>query len=108
MQNNTDNSSDLNSRLRFASNFQYRNYLTENGAKIMGIDNSNAISNQLADCNYRFIESAPQPNQTPYLFNGMMDAARPAGYTESDLKTSFIDRRMRQYAQDDFRSVRRS
>ena len=33
-----NNNSDLNSRLRFASNFQYRNYLTENGAKIMGLD----------------------------------------------------------------------
>lgn len=89
--------------LQFTSNFEYRNYLTKNGAKIINMDNSNAISHQLYNCNYQHVESKPLPITHPFLYSSMREKEKPSGYTESNLKTDFINRRVNQLTQDNFR-----
>lgn len=101
----SDNILDNLNNLKFSSNFQYRNYLTKNGNRIINMDNNNSIAGQLCNCNYYYVQSTPLPNSQPFLYNSISEKDRPYGYTESDLKTDFINRRLQQYAQDDFRII---
>jgi len=99
----SDNILDNLNNLKFSSNFQYRNYLTKNGNRIINMENNNFITGQLCNCNYYYVQSTSLPNSQPFLYNSIGEKDRPFGYTESDLKTDFINRRLKQYAQDDFR-----
>lgn len=87
---------------KFYSNFQYRNYLTKNGNAIMKTNSSNVMSNQLCKCNYENI-STPLTTNTPFLYTGLRDDKQPYGYTESDMKTNYINRRLQNYALNDLR-----
>ena len=58
----SDNILDNLNNLKFSSNFQYRNYLTKNGNRIINMDNNNSIAGQLCNCNYYYVQSTPLPN----------------------------------------------
>ena len=93
---------DNGNNMKFYSNFQYRNYLTKNGTNIINTNNYNHSSNQQCKCNYENIPT-PLTTNSPFLYSGITDDKRPHGYTESDLKTNYINRRLKKYALDDFR-----
>lgn len=97
--NNIDNINDA----KFSSNFEYRKFLSSNGSKILELNNSNSNNYQQCNCNYLNTGSPPLTTNSPFLFNSIMQKDTPYGYTESDLKTNFIDKRLRQYAQNGFR-----
>lgn len=97
--NNTNN---MNGR-QFSSNFAYRNFLTSNGNKILELNVNNTNNYQQCNCNYLNSGSTPLTTNSPFLFNSITQKDTPYGYTESDLKTNFIDKRLRQYAQNGFR-----
>ena len=59
-----DNLNNLNN-LKFSSNFQYRNYLTKNGNRIINMDNNNSIAGQLCNCN------TTMSNLHPYLTHNL-------------------------------------
>ena len=92
--------------LKFSSNFQYRNYLTKKGNNIININNNNFYLDQLLNCNYQNIET-PLTNNSPIFFNkdylNIKPNIKPYGYTASDLKNNFINKRIVQYAHDDIR-----
>ena len=95
--------SDLNN-LKFNSNFEYRKFLTANGTSISNINNINSINKQMCNCNYYHTNSMPLTNNSsPFLFDNIMQTDTPYGYTESDLKDDFINKRLRQQAQYNFR-----
>tara|TARA_Y100000591_G_scaffold276457_1_gene253645 strand:- start:2510 stop:2800 length:291 start_codon:yes stop_codon:yes gene_type:complete len=75
----------------FKNNFEYRNFLTKNGTKIMQINNNNVL--KTTNCNVLNNNSYRLKN-TPYLYNGLIDSNKPYGYTESDLKTFYINKQV--------------
>ena len=88
--------------LKFSSNFQYRNYLTKNGSNIIDINNNNFYFDQQSKCTYTNEETHKSSN-SPFLFNKNNLTTKPYGYSDSDLKSNFINKRTTQYAHDDFR-----
>lgn len=70
------------------TNWDYRNYLTENSHKIEKSDNmiSCFMTENLED-DGMFIKSNP-----PYLFSNMRDTSKPSGYETSDLKADYLSR----------------
>tara|TARA_B100000902_G_scaffold399910_2_gene473546 strand:- start:4583 stop:4966 length:384 start_codon:yes stop_codon:yes gene_type:complete len=98
---NLPNINNLNNK-KFTSNFQYRNYLTTNGKNIININKDNYIFNQQYNCNHT-ITSTPISNNNPYIYNCITDNKQPHGYTESDLKSYYINKILQKYAQDDYR-----
>ena len=91
-----------NNSIKFYSNFQYRNYLTKYGSDILKNNTNNSLSNQQSNCNYLSL-STPLNISGPYLYKKITDKQQPYGYTESDLKTNFINNQLQQYALDDIR-----
>ncbi len=89
--------------MNFSSNFEYRKFLTNNGKTILNSSLNNAVNYQQCNCNYYTVPSTPLTNNSPFLFDNIMQKDTPYGYTESDLKTNFIDKRLRQYSKDNFR-----
>ena len=108
MQNNNNNSNLLSIKpenfnsLKFSSNFQYRNYLTANGNKILNTNKNNNLYNQQCNCNYTNI-STPLSNNAPFIYKSITDNARPYGYCDSNLKDNYINKRIVKYAENDFR-----
>tara|TARA_B100001094_G_C18104507_1_gene757623 strand:- start:701 stop:1105 length:405 start_codon:yes stop_codon:yes gene_type:complete len=93
--------------LNFSSNFQYRNYLTKNGSNILTINNNNFIFDQNYNCNY-YQKKTPVINNQPFTYTHQNIIEKPYGYTQSDLKSDFMNRRMRQYIKNDFRIINAS
>ena len=62
-----------------------------------------SVNYQQCNCNYYTVPSTPLTSNSPFLFDNIMQKDTPYGYTESDLKTNFIDKRLRQYSKDNFR-----
>ena len=87
--------------LKFASNFQYRNYLTQNGNNILNIDNNNFILKQKDNCNY-YQTKTPVNNQQPFIYNLNNIREKPYGYTESNLKNNYISKRIKEYRENNF------
>jgi hypothetical protein len=75
-----------NSKLK--TNWDYRNYLTDNSHKIDKSDKlvSCFMTENLED-DGMFIKSNP-----PYLYSNMKDVSRPNGYQSSDLKDEYLSR----------------
>ena len=106
---------------QFKSNFEYRNYLTKHGANIISENNKIALINANYFANNTNAENAlimdnsvktvnmvntgPLLN-SPYLYNGLTDQNKPYGYSESDMKTGFINREINRYQLNNFKLVK--
>jgi hypothetical protein len=73
------------------TNWQYRQYMTQNGREIMK-------ANTLEACNELGLDPHTQVNTTPssnvpYLYKSTYDTAQPGyGYSSSDLKNPYLSR----------------
>ena len=76
------------------SNWQYRNYLIDNGESIMRENFREACN----DVGYfeRFSPSTADGKEkiksAPYMYSSYMDGAKPQGYANSDLKDMYLSR----------------
>lgn len=72
------------------SNWQYRNYLINNGTSIMK-QNFTEASNDIG-----YVKRFNEPNissfSTPYLYKSVDDNKKPKGYENSDLKELYLSR----------------
>ena len=106
---------------QFKSNFEYRNYLTKHGANIISENNIIAMQNANYFANNTNAENAliidnsvktvnmvntGQLLDSPYLYNGLTDTKKPYGYSESDMKTAFINREINRYQLNSFKLVK--
>jgi len=89
---------DLKERNGIQSNWQYRQFLTQNAKPIMEYNFRNATN----DVGY-YARHADLPNiqsgstvnfasNAPYLYNSPMDGNKPLGYSNTDLKDLYISR----------------
>lgn len=75
------------------SNWSYRQFLQQNGLKVMNYNNQEAcyvsgLDPRIADQNDR----TPSDN-VPYTFKGIFDTSKPGfGYCNSDLKNPYLSR----------------
>jgi hypothetical protein len=78
------------------SNWKYRKYLTENSKQIMEWNFREACNDAgyFKKHNETPLRGMEQhmPNSTPYLFNSVVDNAKPFGYANSDLKEIYLSR----------------
>jgi hypothetical protein len=76
------------------SNWQYRNYLTDNGESIMRENFKEACN----DVGYfeRFspttMDGKEKIKSTPYMYSSYTDGTKPQGYANSDLKEMYLSR----------------
>ena len=73
------------------SNWQYRQYMIDNGKDIMKYNRMQSAT----DAGYikRFDDlSKEQVHSTPYMFTSYLDTTKPAGYQTSDLKELYLTR----------------
>lgn len=71
------------------TNYQYRQYLINNGNKVQN-NNLNIACDNCGVCNYGPLF---KPNETgKYLFKSCSDKSRPYGYECSDLKNQYLTR----------------
>ena len=106
---------------QFKSNFEYRNYLTNHGANIISENNKIALHNANYFSNNKYALHATQIDNSvksvnmvstgelldsPYLYNNFTSQEKPYGYSESDLKTNFINREINRYQLDSFKLVK--
>jgi hypothetical protein len=84
----------INNELKQASgvtsNWQYRNYLTNNADKIREYNTNEAFN----DIGYyqRFANPPAETANTPYLYSDAYSRAKPAGYEDSNLKANYLTR----------------
>jgi hypothetical protein len=73
------------------SNWQYRQYLQQNGLQIMNYNNMEACYDLGLDPHYN-TDKTPASN-VPVLYNGLFDTKNPGfGYCNSDLKNPYMSR----------------
>jgi hypothetical protein len=85
----------INERIReienINTNWKYRQYLTNNGAKIMRYNNEEACQELGLPCHIKTDET-PSSN-VPYTFKSTYDNSNPGyGYDNSDLKSPYLSR----------------
>ena len=81
----------INQQLReennIKSNWQYRQYLTENANSIIKANQLEACD----ECCYCPALRAGEPiSNTPFLYKSCMDKSQPYGYEDSDLKNVYL------------------
>lgn len=76
----------------FRTNFDYRQYLIQNGEQIMQQQQRNAFDQTIL-CQYGDGKSR-QPYK--YLFHDIYDPAQPFGFESSDLKTDYMRQQKQQ------------
>ena len=87
----------------FKNNFEYRNFLTANGTKIMKLNDIIALKN--GNCTNNNNNNTKLSN-APYLYQNLTDDAKPFGYAESNLKTLYINKEIQQYQMNNFKLVK--
>lgn len=70
------------------TNDQFRQFMQVNADKVIAI-NQHLASNQCCDCQVHYDTNSITPN-TPYLYTGINDTAKPFGYQSSDMKEMYI------------------
>jgi hypothetical protein len=72
------------------TNFEYRNYLTQNANQIMKIDYMSSLN----DVGFykRYADAPKHDTSSPYLYKSYLDDSKPEGYSNSDLKDLYISR----------------
>ena len=76
---------------KIQSNWQYRQYLQNNGQKIMNYNSQEACYTVGLDPHYN-TDKTPSSN-VPYTFKGTFDTSQPGfGYCNSDLKNPYLSR----------------
>jgi|TARA_B100000902_G_C27045115_1_gene781302 hypothetical protein len=78
----------LKDKIGVKSNYQYRQWLINNGTSVMK-SNSVASCSQCCGCLETF---NPVPNSNKYLFTSCADKTQPFGYETSDLKNLYLSR----------------
>jgi len=84
----------INNELKKASgvtsNWQYRNYLTNNADKIREYNTKEAYN----DIGYyqRFVNPPLEIPNTPFLYSSAYSREKPAGYEDSNLKADYLSR----------------
>jgi hypothetical protein len=74
------------------SNWQYRQYLTNNGMKIMNYNNMSACYDLGMPCSVTSAQATPSSN-VPILYKSLFDTGSPGyGYQNSDLKNPYLSR----------------
>jgi hypothetical protein len=74
------------------SNWKYRQYLTNNGIKIMNYNNISACYDLGMPCSVTSAQSTPSSN-VPIMYNSLFDTGSPGyGYQNSDLKNPYLTR----------------
>ena len=79
------------------SNWQYRKYLTQNAQQIMEYnfrESSNDVGYYKRPLDLPNIQSnlVTSFNQQPYVYSSPLDNTKPLGYTNSDLKETYLTR----------------
>jgi hypothetical protein len=93
-QSETDTNAIMMKSNGIKSNWQYRNYLIDNGASIMRENFKEACN----DVGYfeRFSPAAADGKDkiqnTPYMYSSYTNSAKPHGYVNSDLKDLYLSR----------------
>lgn len=73
------------------SNWEYRNYLQNNGLQIMTYNNQEAC--YTLGLNPHYTTGKSPSNNVPYTFKGTFDTSSPGfGYCSSDLKNPYLSR----------------
>ena len=88
--------SENNIKNSIKNNFEYRNYLTKHGNKIMIENTKIALANGNFDINNVNLQNNLLTN-SPFLYNNITQDTKPNGYTESDLKNNFINKEISNY-----------
>jgi hypothetical protein len=72
------------------SNWEYRNYLTNNADKIREFNTKEAFN----DVGYyqRFASAPAESATTPYLYSSAYSRVKPLGYEDSNLKADYLSR----------------
>jgi hypothetical protein len=106
---------------QFKSNFEYRNYLTKHGANIIDennriallnadyfSNNANAVNTMKSDNTVKTVNmiNTGQLLDSPFLYKSLTATDKPYGYSESDMKTAFINRETGQYQMNSFKLVK--
>ncbi len=78
----------LKGKLGIQSNYQYRQWLINNGKSVM---QSNTVAS-CAQCCGCMVSFNPVPNSGKYLFKSCADKTQPFGYETSDLKNLYLSR----------------
>ena len=84
------------------SNFAYRNYMTTHGKDII----SNNLKMSLIEGGYSAPNNQQVSTNVPFLYNNSYQTTIPAGYTSSDLKTSYISNLKTQQFVQDFKIIK--
>ena len=71
------------------TNYQYRQYLINNGTKVMK-QNQSAACDQCGFCQYNSTHSNNHGGK--YLYKSCSDSSQPYGYENSDLKNMYLSR----------------
>lgn len=75
------------------TNWQYRQFLTNNADSIMKSNKLEACDNC---CYCPTIKSGEETSNTPFLYTSCMDKSQPYGYEDSDLKNLYLSRQQLQ------------
>ena len=96
-QTETQMNKELKNQNNIKSNWEYRQYLTKNAKDVM----RNEFVQSANDTGYN-TKNAQSPNiqsnevqgysNYPYSFKSVLDETKPAGYVQSDLKTTYLSR----------------
>ena len=76
------------------SNWQYRNYLIDNGASIMRENFKEACNDvgYFERFNPTTMDGKDKIQNTPHMYSSYMDGGKPQGYVNSDLKDLYLSR----------------
>ena len=80
---------ELRSSLGIKNNYQYRQWLINNGKSVIK-ENRHLACNECSSC---IKEASYAPPQQKYLFKGCSDNSTPYGYQNSDLKNLYLSRK---------------
>ena len=79
---------EIRQRENIKTNWEYRQYLTNNAQEIMKI-NSIEACDQCCYCPPKYGNYQPN-NGTPFLYTSCTDSTQPFGYENSDLKNQYL------------------
>ena len=71
------------------SNYQYRQYLIQNGMEILNMNRQNACNNT-GRCVFHENAFKQRNPEGKYLYKGHSDETKPYGYENSDMKEKYI------------------
>lgn len=76
------------------TNYQYRQYLQHNANEIMKMNNLESCE-QCCACPFNS-NDVKNTHNSPFLFTGCTDQAKPFGYEDSDLKSLYLSKQQLQ------------